>query len=174
MAQFFCQMLYSIIWHIFIPIWLILQIPNILKGKTQRVKDRLALYPKRESSEKKCIWFHGSSLGEIISLFPLMKKMEASFPHLQILSCSTDRGMYIAQKESCAHQNIYLPLDIEYIVKKVLRRCNLMHSLFLKRKYGQLYSGNATNRIFRSLLSQEEFLKSHIPVIDLQNHFSLA
>lgn len=70
------------------------------------------------------IWIHAVSLGETKAIVPLAKKLKTAFPgHALLISSITDTGHAEAKqalKEAEAH--IFLPLDLSFVVKRVIRR----------------------------------------------------
>ena len=73
MIFFIYQLLISII-LIFSPI---IVVYRILKDKEDklRVKEKFCFFSKKRSVGK-LIWFHGSSVGEIMSIIPIIKKYQ--------------------------------------------------------------------------------------------------
>ena len=75
MIFFIYQLLITII-LIFSPIILIYR---ILKGKQHKsiVKEKFCFFSKKKDRGK-LIWFHGSSVGEIMSIIQIIKKYESN------------------------------------------------------------------------------------------------
>lgn len=119
--RYIYQFFYNIIWHIFIVGWLVWQSIKSIKSKDkQAILDRLAIFKKTDKNS--VIWFHGSSLGEVISLLPLMKTLKETIDHKAILTVSTIRGYQIAQQKAQELAEIhYLPWDVSYLMKRVLK-----------------------------------------------------
>ncbi len=81
----------------------------------------------------KLIWFHGSSVGEIMSLLPLIHHYENIKTIKEILVTSNTTSSYkILQKlnlKKTIHQ--YYPIDHDFIVKKFLRRWKPSVAIFV-------------------------------------------
>ena len=124
MLKFFYQFFYDIIWHLFLLIYFIIYYLFAKKNKDRKKSlcDRLSIYNTLENRNNKVLWFHGSSLGEVLSLLPLMKFLKQKFSQTQILSTSTIRGQYVAQEKSKAERIIYLPFDISYLIRSALKK----------------------------------------------------
>ncbi|WP_372370382.1 3-deoxy-D-manno-octulosonic acid transferase [Candidatus Uabimicrobium sp. HlEnr_7] len=86
---------------------------------SKQLRDRLALYhPLQE--QKEVIWYHGSSLGEVLSLIPLMKEFKKQYDHIQVLTVSTVRGEAIALQKKAADYLFFFPYDSFFATKKAL------------------------------------------------------
>jgi 3-deoxy-D-manno-octulosonic-acid transferase len=117
------QLFYDILWHPFLAGWLLWQLLGRKNKEMRRAAaERLAIYPPFSWKTRPVIWFHASSLGEVLSLIPLMQKLREKFPHSQVLSVSTVRGEGVARQKSGAEAVLYLPFDISYLVKRALQR----------------------------------------------------
>ena len=124
MLKFFYQFFYNTIWHFVLLVYFIIYCFLSRKNKSGKKSlcDRLSLYNTLENKNNKVLWFHGASLGEVLSLLPLMKSLKQKFPQDQILSTSTIRGQYVAQEKSEAERIIYLPFDISYLIRNALKK----------------------------------------------------
>ena len=98
---------------------------RILKNKEDpiRFKEKLGIFEKK-SIKGKLIWFHGSSVGEILSIIPLVEKFEKNKNIKNILITSnTFSSSKVFKKfrlKKTIHQ--FLPIDSKILVKKFL--CN--------------------------------------------------
>lgn len=86
---------------------------------------RLGIFPeklRKEFSGKRPIWLHAVSVGEVLALRSLLESLHREYPQRPILiSTVTPTGNRIAR--SLAGEKdavIYLPLDISFIVNRVL------------------------------------------------------
>lgn len=83
---------------------------------------RLGFYGLPERLEES-IWLHGSSVGEITLMKPLISRLERELPHTKIvISTFTSTGKLAGQKAYSKHTVIYFPLDLSLIVRKFLYR----------------------------------------------------
>ena len=74
----------------------------------------------RRSPEKKCIWLHAVSVGEINAAKTIIKELEARFSDFEIvISTTTDTGF--AQANSLFkkdHQIFYFPFDFSWVMRR--------------------------------------------------------
>jgi 3-deoxy-D-manno-octulosonic-acid transferase len=83
------------------------------------------LVPRRPSagSDKKCLWLHAVSVGEVNLLAPLLALIKKERPDWQcVVSTTTATGMALAQKKYSDLTVFYCPLDFTWAVKAALRR----------------------------------------------------
>jgi len=68
-----------------------------------------------------CIWIHGASVGEILTVKALVKSIEKEFNNLDIVvSTNTNTGLSVAERCFGGKEIFYFPLDLSWIVDKVL------------------------------------------------------
>ena len=90
----------------------------------KRIKERFGIFSvSGRDTNKKLLWVHAVSVGEVNTSINFIKKLQEVFPSADILVTTTtqtgsDRLKQIFQEE-IFHQ--YLPFDIIYFVKKFLR-----------------------------------------------------
>ena len=92
------------------------------KEHLTRFKEKFTFFSKKRKSGK-LIWFHGASVGELISIVPLVEKLEKNKDIKQILvTTSTLSSAKIFTKfkfKKTVHQ--FFPIDNNYLVKKFLK-----------------------------------------------------
>ena len=92
--------------------------------KTNRLRHRAGFFTPEGSIGKRIIWIHALSVGEVISVFPLIRDILERFPeHAIALTVTTEKGMEIAAKEFREQKNIFLlwmPLDCWVVMKKLV------------------------------------------------------
>ena len=114
---------YNILTNLIIIISPIIIIYRIFKGKEEikRVGEKFCIYSQKKNKKK--IWFHAASVGELMSVVPIIRKLEKNKKIKNILlSTSTTSSAKIFKKlrlKKTSH--IYFPLDNKYIVKKFIR-----------------------------------------------------
>jgi 3-deoxy-D-manno-octulosonic-acid transferase len=96
---------------------------RILKGKEdiKRFQEKLCIYSKKKSF--KTIWIHAASVGELMSIIPILKKFENDKKiNKIILTTSTTSSSKIFSKltfKKTFHK--YFPLDTNYLTKKFIK-----------------------------------------------------
>ena len=127
--------LYNILFFIVMTLGIPLIIPMVLISDKRRrtVLQRLGiarlpreLTRKRpDTSEKKRVWIHALSVGEVLSSVPLVKGLkECSNTGEIVFSASTKTGFDIAKQylANTVHSIFYFPYDLTFSVKHIVQR----------------------------------------------------
>ena len=105
---------------IFSPLIIIIR---LLKGKEHptRFKEKFAFYTKNKINGK-LIWIHGASVGEVLSMVPLIEKLENNKKIKQILvtsnTLSSSKILSNLRLKKTIHQ--FFPIDTHYHTQKFL------------------------------------------------------
>ncbi len=102
--------------------WLV--VAAVCKGKYRRgyAAKFLGLVPRRDS-QKKCVWLHAVSVGEVNLLAPLIRRIQQQRPDWQcVISTTTATGMALARKKYAEHSVFYCPLDFSWATATAMRR----------------------------------------------------
>ena len=114
---------YRIITNLAILISPVIILFRILKGKedAKRVGEKFCIYSQKKTNKK--IWIHAASVGELMSIISIIKKLEKNKKIKSILlSTSTTSSAKIFKKLNLKKtSHIYFPLDNKYIVKRFIR-----------------------------------------------------
>ncbi|PMP69214.1 MAG: 3-deoxy-D-manno-octulosonic acid transferase [Thermodesulfobacterium geofontis] len=114
--------LYYIVSAILLPKEYFKRPPEIRK---RWIKEKLALFGKKDFiSQRKVIWIHAVSVGEVVAISSLIKNLVKNYDIL--LSTITDTGNYVAHQKfkNLPVKIIYLPLDCPFAIKRVLNIFN--------------------------------------------------
>ena len=124
---------YNILFVLFFTVGLPLTVPVVLASKKRRktVLQRLGLAPLHKrmqkkspySPDKKPIWVHALSVGEVISSVPLVKEVKKLYRDRKIVfSVSTKTGFEIADKLLKENVNglFFFPYDFIFSVKRII------------------------------------------------------
>ena len=114
---------YNILANLAIIISPIIIIYRIFKGKEElkRVGEKFCIYSQKKAHKK--IWIHAASVGELMSIAPIIKNLEKNKKIKNILlSTSTTSSAKIFKKLKLNKtSHIYFPLDNNYIVKRFIK-----------------------------------------------------
>ena len=113
---------YNILTNLTIIISPLIIIYRLLKGKEdiKRFGEKFCIYSKKKNNKK--IWIHAASVGELISIVPIIRKLESNKKIKNILvSTSTNSSAKIFKKLKLKKtSHVYYPLDNNYIVKRFI------------------------------------------------------
>jgi len=115
--------IYSILTNLVIIFSPLIFVFRILKGKEdrKRFQEKFCIYSKKNSF--KTIWIHATSVGELMSVIPILKKLENHRKvNKIILTTSTTSSAKIFEKlnfKKTFHK--YFPLDTNYLTKKFIK-----------------------------------------------------
>ena len=114
---------YNILTNLAIIISPLIILYRIFKGKEdiKRVGEKFCIYSQKKNKKK--IWIHAASVGELMSIVPIIRKLEKNKKIKGILlSTSTTSSAKIFTKLKLKKtSHIYFPLDNNYIVKKFIK-----------------------------------------------------
>jgi 3-deoxy-D-manno-octulosonic-acid transferase len=106
-----------------LPLWLW----QMLRHGKYRVgfRERLGGVPARlsASENRRCIWVHAVSVGEVIAVTGLVKGLRVRFPrHRVVISTVTDTGQELARSRFGEESVFYFPLDFAFAIRPYLRQ----------------------------------------------------
>ena len=114
---------YNILTNLTIIISPIIILYRILRGKEdiKRVGEKFCIYSQKINKKK--IWIHAASVGELMSIVPVIRKLEKNKKIKDILlSTSTiSSGKIFTKLKLKKTSHIYFPLDNKYIVKRFIK-----------------------------------------------------
>ena len=108
---------------------------RLLKKKEHpiRFKEKFCFFSKKRK-QGKLIWFHGASVGEILSIIPLIEKLEKNKNINKILITSStlsSSNIFLKFKlKKTIHQ--FFPIDSNFIIKKFLNYWKPSLAIFIE------------------------------------------
>lgn len=104
------------------PISLLFYLSN---KRRKEMKERLGIVPDyilKNLQNKKCIWMHAASVGEVLSLIPIIKLLNNKVSNYEIIvSTMTKSARNVIKNRIPEIKNyIYIPLDVSICVKKAV------------------------------------------------------
>ena len=127
-------LLYNIISTIFLVISPLVIVVRIIIGKedTKRFLEKYSLNIKNKSSET--IWFHGASIGELMSILPLIKKFEKdkSIKKILVTSSTISSASIIKKIKFKKTAHVYYPFDVGFICNNFLNKWKPKIAIFVE------------------------------------------
>ena len=115
--------IYDVLGLIFIILSPIIFLIRIISGKEdpKRVLEKFCIYFKKFKNEK-TIWLHGSSVGEILSVIPVINALEKNKKIKKILltSSTTSSALIFSKYNFKKTTHIYFPIDTNYFTNKFI------------------------------------------------------
>ncbi len=106
-------------------ILLIISLPFYLKvffKKEYRAQIKGRFSPGVDFSQKKRVWLHAVSVGEVKSLSGFISQLGKSFNGEIVLSVTTPSGLKVAKKEFPGLTVINAPFDFSFTIKMFLKK----------------------------------------------------
>ena len=126
-------LLYNIISTIFLVISPLVITVRMIIGKedTKRFLEKYSLNIKNKSSET--IWFHGASIGELMSILPLIKKFEKdkSIKKILVTSSTISSASIIKKIKFKKTAHVYYPFDVGFICNNFLNKWKPKIAIFV-------------------------------------------
>ncbi|MFO1041119.1 MAG: 3-deoxy-D-manno-octulosonic acid transferase [Planctomycetaceae bacterium] len=84
-------------------------------------REKLTGSLSRRFPDRRCIWFHAVSVGEVLQLQKVLDETQARFPDAELfITTTTDTGYDVAQTKYPQHTVSYFPLDFTWGVARAL------------------------------------------------------
>lgn len=129
---------YRIIWVFLLPVYTLLTAMRLIKGKEDfyRITERWG-FSHTKRPKGKLVWFHASSVGESLSILPLIKKLDDTHPEKTLLvTTGTKTSAQLMQKklpQKAIHQ--YVPWDFYPFVKLFINKWHPTLSVFVESEF---------------------------------------
>ena len=145
--------------------------------------ERLGILPGEiASAPAGGIWIHAVSVGEVMSVLPLIKKMGRRWPGRPLfLSTTSQSGQELARKNRQGLSGVfYFPLDWKFAVRRSLNKArpglvvileteiwpNFLHECQQRRIPVCLANGRISDRSFRKYRRFRQWLQSSVSLLD--------
>ena len=181
--------IYRLITNLLYPFFIILIYLRKLFNKEDhnRYKEKIftsKFLPDRDK-KKRLIWFHAASIGEVQSIFPIIKKLNNEKKNLEFLITTvTLSSGNIVEKKYVNYKNIkhrYFPLDVNFLVKSFLNKWkpnlvifidseiwpNLIFEIKKRKTPIALINGRITKKTFNKWMLISKFAKQIFNSFDL-------
>jgi len=160
---------YNILTTLAIIISPIIIIYRILKGKEdlKRVGEKFSIYSQKKNNKK--VWIHAASVGELMSIIPIIRKLEKNRKIKKILlSTSTTSSAKIFNRLKLKKtSHVYFPLDNNYIVKRFINYWQPKLAIFIDSEiwpnmFKNLYLKDIPIIIMNARITERSFNKWQI------------
>ena len=176
--------IYDVLGLIFIILSPIIFLIRIISGKEdpKRVLEKFCIYFKKFKNEK-TIWLHGSSVGEILSVIPVINALEKNKKIKKILltSSTTSSALIFSKYKFKKTSHVYFPIDTNYLTKKFIKYWNPQIALFIDSEIWPnmfnnlkinkipiiLLNGRITKKSFNRWIRFSNFAKKNFSKISL-------
>ncbi len=178
----FC--IYEVLGLIFIIFSPIIFLIRIILGKEdpKRFLEKFCIYSKRFKI-RKTIWLHGSSVGEILSVIPIINVLEKNKKIKKIIltSSTTSSALIFSKYKFKKTTHIYFPIDTNYLTKKFIKYWKPQIALFIDSEIWPnmfnnlkinnipiiLLNGRITKKSFKRWMKFPYFAKKNFSKISL-------
>ena len=127
--------IYEFIFVIFIIFSPIVFLLRIISGKEdkKRFLEKFSLYFNYYHNNNKTVWLHGASIGEIISVMPIIVALEKNKKVKKILltSSTTSSASLIKKYKFKKTTHVFFPIDTNYITNRFIRYWKPQIALFI-------------------------------------------
>ncbi|MDC0875904.1 glycosyltransferase N-terminal domain-containing protein [Candidatus Pelagibacter sp.] len=143
------------------------------KEDKKRFKEKFCFFSKKRGYGK-LIWFHGASVGEILSIIPIIEKLEKNKSINKILiTSSTLSSSKILNKfkfKKTIHQ--FYPIDSVFLVQKFLNYWNPSLAIFIESEIWPCMFENLENKNIPLILLNSRLTKKSFKRWNLLGDFS--
>ena len=129
-------MFFVVLYDLVLLIYAILFLPKILFDFSKykgTISKRLFFKKPKFRPDKKTIWIHAVSLGEMKAAALLSSRIKKEEDVFLIVSTATKTGFKEGEKNSLADHLMYLPLDFSWIMRKLIKffQCIIWNVAFI-------------------------------------------
>ena len=161
---------YNILTILVIIISPIIVFVRIIRGKEdiKRVNEKFSIYSQKKSKKKK-IWVHAASVGELMSIVPIIKKLENNkkIKNILLTTSTTSSAKIFKKLRLKKTSHLYFPLDNNFIVKRFIKYWQPELAIFIDSEiwpnmFRSLYLNNIPIIIMNARITKYSFDKWQI------------
>jgi len=158
--------LYNILANLAIVISPVIIVYRILRGKEdiKRVGEKFCIYSQKKTNKK--IWIHAASVGELMSIVPIIRSLEKNKKIKNILlSTSTTSSAKIFKKLKLKKTlHVYFPLDNKFIIKRFIKYWSPELAIFIDSEiwpnmFNNLHLNNIPIILMNARITKSSFNK---------------
>ena len=133
------------------------------KEDKKRFKEKFCFFSKKNNN-KQTVWIHGASVGEILSIIPIIKELEKDIKIKKILltSSTTSSASVILKYKFKKTVHQYYPLDINFLTKFFINYWKPKIAIFVDSEiwpnmYKNLYKKNIPLILLNARITNKSF-----------------
>lgn len=125
--------IYLIVYNVLLALSVVISLPFIWrkvkpdKNLPGRWKERLAVYDK-DTAEKlvkqKNVWLHTVSIGEFLSVTPLIEQLQKQENENIVVTLATKTGRHVAETKFPGMHHLFFPIDFYPVMKRAVKKIN--------------------------------------------------
>ena len=160
---------YNILTNLLIIISPLIIFFRIISGKEdiKRVTEKFSIYSQKKNKKK--IWIHAASVGELMSIVPIIRKLEKNkkIKNILLTTSTTSSAKIFKKLKLDKTLHVYFPLDNNYIVKRFIKYWELELAIFIDSEiwpnmFRNLHSCNIPIVIMNARITERSFNKWQI------------
>ena len=125
---------YAILTNLAVIISPLIFIYRILKGKEdpKRFKEKICIYSKKKIKNK--VWIHAASIGELMSIIPIIKKLEKNekIKSIIVTTTTTSSAKIFKKLKFKKTFHVYFPLDNNFLTKRFINYWQPQTAIFVE------------------------------------------
>jgi len=125
--------LYAILTNLAVIISPLIFIYRILKGKEdpKRFKEKICIYSQKRTKNK--VWIHAASIGELMSVIPIIKKLEKNkkIKSIIVTTTTTSSAKIFKKLRFKKTFHVYFPLDNNFLTKRFINYWQPQTAIFV-------------------------------------------
>jgi len=141
---------YAILTNLAVIISPLIFIYRILKGKEdpRRFKEKICIYSQKRTKNK--VWIHAASIGELMSIIPIIKKFEKNkrIKNIIVTTTTTSSAKIFKKLKFKKTFHVYFPLDNNFLTKRFINYWQPQTAIFVESEiWPNMYKNLKINKI---------------------------